>query len=176
MPPEPQLAIEDARIWGLVAHLSGLMSVLVSWPVCWISVEVLSLGPFLSDDFGGLPAFQWAGQAVLLAFPLGSFLVWRRYRRRSDFVDSHGREACNFQLTSALVLLPWSPFFLFGFGASQAGGWLFRLLPEGPWGTIAILALWAVMFAIYVVFSFRAAFAANRGTRYRYPMTLRLIK
>jgi uncharacterized Tic20 family protein len=84
---------------------------------------------------------------------LGPLIIWLVKRDDSAFVDHHGKEALNFQLT---MLLAW-------FGAFLASLILIGLL------AIPVLLVAQVLFPIL------AAVAANRGELYRYPMTIRFI-
>jgi uncharacterized protein len=92
---------------------------------------------------------------LTLAGPIGTLVMWRIKAGQSAFLDDHGREAMNFQIsliiytTIGLVLTP-----LLGLGlVVLAGVWILRLV-----GCI------------------RGAIAANRGEYYRYPMCIRLIQ
>ena len=82
---------------------------------------------------------------------VGAVIFWLLKRGDSEFVDRHGREALNFQLTMlifALLIIPLC-FIVIGF----------FLLP--------------VLLVIGILFPILAAAAASRGENYRYPMTIR---
>lgn len=81
---------------------------------------------------------------------LGPLIVWLIKKDQSAFVNDQGKEALNFQIA---VLL-----------ASLVCG-----------VTVILLILIPVIFVANVVFSIIAAMEANKGVRYRYPYTLRLI-
>jgi uncharacterized Tic20 family protein len=85
---------------------------------------------------------------------IGPIVIWQIKKKESAFVDAHGKEAVNFQLTllipiviSALLI-----FVLIGFPLLIAIG-------------IAALVLTII-----------AALKANSGETYRYPLTIRFIK
>ena len=67
-----------------------------------------------------------AGLLFYVGIPFANYLVcfllWQRYRQHSSFVEQHGIQAVNFQITHALYLLL-SLFltFAFGFGIILAG-------------------------------------------------------
>jgi len=96
----------------------------------------------------------------LLAYPLPFVhllvmsVLWLRGRARSAFVEEHGREALNFQL-SILVYL------LIAFALSLA--------------LIGILMLPLVLL-FQVVMSIEAAVQARAGHRFRYPLTFRFLR
>ncbi|MPV38591.1 DUF4870 domain-containing protein [Georgenia subflava] len=100
----------------------------------------------------------WATLAHLsgLIFPLfGPLVIWLVLKERGAFVDDQGKEATNFHIT--LVIL----------------GFVFTVV------TVLTLGLGSILYLFYiaaVVFAILAAIAANRGERYRYPLTIRLIR
>lgn len=91
-------------------------------------------------------------------FPFGNiiapFIVWQLKKDNSEFVDYHGKESVNFQITVTIALIAAIPLILLVIG-------IFML--------IAIPILEAVLAII-------AAVKASNGEYYRYPLTLRLIK
>lgn len=99
---------------------------------------------------------------------VGTLIMWRIKCRESPFLDDHGREAVNFQLSLiALAVLGVVAGIIFsvvtlGFGAVIVG-------PLAPLGVAALMVLNAVG-------TIRGAIAANRGEYYRYPMCYRFIK
>jgi len=109
-------------------------------------------GPLTNEDR------QWAMIAHLSALVggfIGPLIVWMLKKDESRFVDDQGKEALNFQLNMAIAaaILTAIAFATCGFGAV-----LFA-----PWG-------------IYVlVMTIIAGMQANKGERYRYPATWRII-
>ena len=85
---------------------------------------------------------------------VGPILVYLLKRDESAFVEDQAAEALNFQITL------WLAFLVFGVLSAVI---------------IGIPFLLATLVAAFVL-PIRAGFAANRGERYRYPLTLRLIK
>ncbi|MEM7622616.1 MAG: DUF4870 domain-containing protein [Planctomycetota bacterium] len=104
---------------------------------------------------------------VHLVLPVIAIIVplvmWKSREDRSPFVDDHGREVVNFQITMVLysVLLPAIATVI----VALTCGVGFILLP------IAV----AVPYVLGVVGMILGAIASNRGEYFRYPMTLRLI-
>lgn len=84
---------------------------------------------------------------------LGPLAIWLAKRKESAFVDAHGRESLNFQLSLLIWMLLCIPlcFILIGF--------------------LLLLALG--IFALVVVII--AAIRANDGKLYRYPLTIRFL-
>lgn len=94
-------------------------------------------------------------QAVWFLFPVVPALVmWLIKKNDSPFVDDHGKEAVNFQISLCLYSVVSYMLMVIGVG--------FVLLP----------AVW--IFGI--VGMILAMVAAGKGRYYRYPATLRLIK
>lgn len=86
---------------------------------------------------------------VALPFaPLLPVVLWLAFRGRSPFVDDHGREVMNAQLTMLLLV------------CVVCVGWV-ALIP------------WTVMWAIALV---AGAVAAAGGEIFRYPMLLRVFR
>jgi YD repeat-containing protein len=88
--------------------------------------------------------------------PLVALAMWQIKNSDSEFIDDHGREALNFQISLVLLGLILVPITIFTCGV---GAVLYIGLP--------ILA---------IVGGIMAGLAANRGEVYRYPMCIRLIK
>lgn len=82
---------------------------------------------------------------------VGPLVVWLSYREQFDFVDEHGKEAVNFQISMML--------YAFGLAISIIG----------------ILAL-PILLVFALVMPIIAALKANNGEDYRYPLTIRFIK
>lgn len=98
-----------------------------------------------------LSVFAIAFIGIPVVIPL---VMWLVRRSASPFLDDHGREAVNFQISLAIYALVGLPlFFLCGAGA----------------------VLWAATVVLAIVGSVLAAMAANRGEYFRYPATLRLV-
>ena len=84
---------------------------------------------------------------------VGPLVVWLVKREQSPFVDHHGKEALNFQISLTIYALASLLLMLILVG--------FLLLPA------------VVVFGIVMVII--AAVRANEGVEYRYPLTIRLV-
>ena len=94
----------------------------------------------------------------LIGLPLGNIfgplIIWLIKKNEMPFVDDQGKEALNFQIT-----------ILIGYVIST-------ILSAILIGFLLFFVVWVVS----IIFAIMAGIAANRGERYRYPATLRLIK
>ncbi|MCD6595976.1 DUF4870 domain-containing protein [bacterium] len=90
---------------------------------------------------------------ILVSF-VGPLIIWLIKKDESKFVDFHGKEALNFQITMAIA-------YIIGGALSVIGV-----------GCIVMLAAWVMI----IVFGIIAAVAANKGEFYKYPVTIRFIK
>jgi uncharacterized Tic20 family protein len=95
---------------------------------------------------------------VPFASVIGPLIVWLLRKDTSAFVDEHGKESLNFQITMSIVytLYVISCFMIIGL----------LLLPF----VVPLYALWVLVLVIV------AAIKASNGEHFRYPLTLRLVK
>ncbi|MBS3942393.1 MAG: zinc ribbon domain-containing protein [Actinobacteria bacterium] len=132
-----------APTWQVpAAHPSGLPSDVRGWGAGAHASSFLA--------FIGLPV-------------VGPLLVWL-VKRDHPFVDHHGREALNFQLSVALYTIV-------GVLASVPIG----LLTLGI-GFIGIAVLGVALGIAWLVLPVVAAVKASNGEGYRYPMTIRFVR
>lgn len=94
------------------------------------------------------------GMFTVIGSVVGPLIVWQIQKDKSAYVDYHGKEAVNFQITMAIA-----------FAVS------FILM----FVLIGFVLLWIVG-AVWLVFTIIAAVKANNGEYYRYPLTVRFIK
>ena len=99
-----------------------------------------------------LLGFAFPGLSILV--PLG---IWLYKRNESEYIEHHAREALNFQITIALVVILWIVLKLMLVGL--------LLLPLIPVAIIFVLILMV-----------RAAIKAGNSEYYLYPFILRLVK
>jgi len=85
---------------------------------------------------------------------IGPLIIWLIKKDQSDFVDDQGKEALNFGISIAIYYV---------------ASWILCFV------IIGFLLLPAV-FIFTLVNIIRAAIAANKGERFRYPLCIRLIK
>lgn len=98
---------------------------------------------------------------------LATIVMWRLRADDSPFLDDHGREATNFQISQLLYILV---------GGVALG--LFTLVTLGL-GIVLALPIFIIgalaLVVVRIVGCIRGAIAANRGEYYRYPMTIRIL-
>lgn len=113
---------------------------------------------------------QWAMIVHLVALSalisgigaiLGPLIVWLIKKDSSAFVDDQGKEALNFNITTAIV-----------FTALTVLGTVLLVVLVGVLFYLAAFVVGVVWLVLTIV----AALKANEGVAYRYPLTLRLIK
>jgi uncharacterized protein len=94
--------------------------------------------------------------SVLIGVPIVPILImWLVRRDRSPFIDDHGKEALNFQISLCIYTLASIPLSMIcGIGVPL------------------MIAAWV----LGVVGMILATVAASKGRYYRYPMCLRLVK
>jgi uncharacterized protein len=97
--------------------------------------------------------------AIFTGF-LGPLVVWLVKKDRSPFIDHHGREALNFQITLLLVML--------GLGSAT---FILMFVFVG----ILLIPVMMVVGILALVAEILAAIAAQNGAWHRYPCNLRLI-
>ena len=90
---------------------------------------------------------------TVLPLVFGPLLMWMIKRKESHFIDDHGKEALNFNISMLIYAVAATLSFICGIGIV--------LLP----------AIWG----FGLVFSVIASVAANKGEYYRYPACIRII-
>ena len=100
-----------------------------------------------------------ANVAIPFAGLIGTLIMWRVKRTESPFLDDHGREATNFQISLILYVII---------------GVVFAVITLGIGAILAVPAILALM-VLKLVGSIRGAMAANRGEYYRYPLCIRFM-
>ena len=120
---------------------------------------------------------------------IGPIVLWMANKEKSEFIDNHGKQAINFQMSIllyALVLgLLTVPFFLFNLFSS------FDFLDIDPFDGIhlnisepspllyiggGLGALAVVGFILELVFIVIASLKARDGELYHYPLTINFLK
>lgn len=94
---------------------------------------------------------------VSILGPIGSIVMWRIKAKESPFLDDHGREAVNFQI-SLLVY-------------TVAGSIVLGIITLG----LGILPWLGLLWVFRLVAGIMAATAANKGQFFRYPACMRFI-
>jgi len=98
-------------------------------------------------------AFFWF-MAPLIGNVLGPLIVWQLQKDRDPFVDRHGKEALNFQITYSLLMM-----------VCGVLAWIFIGFP-----LMALVSLTALVLVVI------AGIRANAGELWRYPFCIRLVK
>ena len=98
---------------------------------------------------------------------IASLIMWLVKRGDSDFIDDHGREAVNFQISMLLFVI-----------LGVIAGVVFSIVTFGVGVPIVVLlgaagALFLIV--LRLVGTIRGAIAASKGELYRYPMCIRCI-
>jgi uncharacterized Tic20 family protein len=93
-------------------------------------------------------------------FFIGPLVIWQMKKDTMPFVADQAKEALNFNITVSAIMLV---LMILGFVTLGIG-----FLITGP--LMLLVGIAALVFIII------AAMKANQGERYRYPMTLRLVK
>ena len=111
----------------------------------------------LSALLGGLLTYGWAGS---VGFFIGPLVIWLMKKDTMPFVDDQGKEALNFAITVSLacVVLMILTIMTLGIGA------------------LLTIPLFMVIGIASLIFVIMAAVKANEGVRYRYPVSIRLVK
>jgi len=96
---------------------------------------------------------------ILTGF-LGPLVLWLVKKDQSAFIDHHGREALNFQITLFLVMI-----------ALGSVTFVLMLLIIG----FFLIPILAAVPVIGLILEILAAVAAHRGEWHRYPFNIRLV-
>ncbi|MGM7702980.1 DUF4870 domain-containing protein [Pseudalkalibacillus sp. Hm43] len=89
-----------------------------------------------------------------LGFILGPLVLWLIKKDESSYIDYHGKEAVNFQIS----------FFLYGL---IAGALMLVLIG---------MVLLPIVVILHLIFMIIGTIKASEGNYYRYPLTIRFIK
>jgi len=111
----------------------------------------------LSALLGGLLTSGWGGS---IGFFIGPLIIWLAKKETMPFVDDQAKEALNFAITVSLACIVLLMLTIMSFGI----------------GALLTIPLLMVIGIAALVFFIIAAVQANQGTRYRYPISLRLVK
>jgi len=102
-------------------------------------------------------ARTWAMLCHLLAIFTGfiaPLVIWLMKKDEDVFIDSHGKEALNFQITVAIAMIV---------------SWLLLFAVIG-------CVLMPAVCIVNIIFCILATMKANSGEPYRYPVSIRFIK
>ena len=126
-------------------------------------------------------------------FPLGNFigplLLWVANKDKSDFIDAHGKQAINFQISILLytiilgiITIPLLAFSLFNglnfFDFDGFNNFHISLTKTFPllyiFGSIGFVVI--IGFVLELVFILKAALSARDGQLFQYPLTIPFLK
>ena len=120
---------------------------------------------------------------------IGPLVLWITNKEKSEFIDAHGKQAINFQISILLYALILGaltiPFFIFGFlghlslfnfnGFDSFNFSINKLSPllyiTGGFGFLAVMG-----FILELVFIVVASLKARDGELYKYPLTINFLK
>ncbi|MBC8753793.1 DUF4870 domain-containing protein [Kordia sp. YSTF-M3] len=129
-------------------------------------------------------------------FPFGNFILplilWTMYKKEAEYIDHHGKEALNFQLSlfcykvaGTLLTVP----FFFMSGVQHLNTWdifhfnTIRINFSNGFNihNLSVIGIiigvgYLLLFAVNITYTILAAMKANEGEKYRYPFTIRFIK
>lgn len=129
-------------------------------------------------------------------FPFGNFILpiilWTLNKDKSEFVDAHGKQAINFQLSLLIYGIGISiiavPIFLFMFMDSFSTEHIINhshIFIDSPnWADSSEMIIFIVLaciialaiFVLNIVLVITAASNANQGEPYKYPLTINFLK
>lgn len=146
----------ELRNWAMLCHLASFVGLLLA--------------------FIGLPPFAFTNI-------IGPLIVWLIKKDEGEFIDAHGRESLNFQISMTiygivLTIVFFAILFILIFAGAIAGGsdgGLIALL-FGTFGILGLVALGAIIGLLQFVLVIFAAVKASSGQFYRYPLTIRFFK
>lgn len=130
-PPLRNGVSAEQRQWAMFAHLSALL--------------------------GGLITTGWAAGLGCLIGPL---VIWLLKKDTMPFVDDQAKEALNFNITIAAIMLVLTLLGVFTLGI----------------GFVIALPIMFIVGLTALVLIIIAAIKSNEGTAYRYPFAIRLVK
>lgn len=154
---------------------SGTSLVPAPVPNPWENFPVPGQGQLSESEDRNWAMFAHVAAFLGLLIPtigniLGPLVVWLIKRNESPFVDAHGKESVNFQISMTLYLL------VGGSITSVVAFFLSLILCFGMIGA-AILAVALLALAIFaIVYQILAAIRASEGGFLRYPLTIRFFR
>jgi uncharacterized Tic20 family protein len=147
---------QNANTWAMFCHLSSFL---------WFLLVIV-----------GLPI-------PLLANIVGPLVIWLLKKDESEFVDRHGRESLNFQISMTLygialitaAIVTFLLYLIIAGGLANTDGGAFAWI-AGALGGIGWLILVTAFSLVQLILVIVATVQASQGKFYRYPLTLRFIR
>ena len=124
-----------------------------------------------------------------LLFPFGNiivpFIAWQTLKERSPYLDHHGREAVNFNISYSIYILVLSAVFVpftistffndfwnwGNFGRTRIDIDSFNIF-----GFVSLATLAGILTLVVIALIIVAALKAKEGEHYTYPFTIKFIK
>jgi uncharacterized Tic20 family protein len=120
---------------------------------------------------------------------IGPLILWVANKEKSEFIDAHGKQALNFQMSIllyAIIIGTLSiPFFIFKifdgidfFDFHGFNDFHFNISKPSPllYFTGGLGALAIICFILEIVFIIKASLKARDGELYQYPLTINFLK
>ncbi len=120
---------------------------------------------------------------------IGPLILWIANKEKSEFIDAHGKQALNFQMSILLYAIIIGtisiPFFIFKifngidfFDFHGFGDFHFNISKPSPllYFTGILGALAIIAFILEIVFIIKASLKARDGELYQYPLTINFLK
>ncbi|MFD2550561.1 DUF4870 domain-containing protein [Bizionia sediminis] len=120
---------------------------------------------------------------------IGPLIFWLLHKKKSEFLDAHGKQAINFQISitlyilfiGSLTLLLLAYNLIAGLEGFTPENWQQFLetvtMPVYVIYTLSILGILLITgFILEFIFIIKAALAARNGNIYNYPLTINFLK
>lgn len=120
---------------------------------------------------------------------IGPLILWIANKEKSEFIDAHGKQALNFQISILLYVIIFGiltiPFFVFKilknvdfFDFHNFGDFHFNISHPSPllYFTGGLGALAIICFIIEIGLIIKASLKARDGELYKYPLTINFLK
>ncbi|MEC4983315.1 MAG: DUF4870 domain-containing protein [Oscillatoria sp. PMC 1068.18] len=143
----------ETRTWAMFCHLASFLGLILS--------------------FIGLPPFAFTNI-------VGPLIVWFIKKDEDEFINAHGRESLNFQISMTIYGIALTVLFfvillmLIVVGAIANDGGTGALI-FGFIGIAWLVILGVIVGLLQLILVIFAAVKANKGEFYRYPFTIRLL-
>jgi hypothetical protein len=153
---------QEARIWGMLCHLSSLawipLGLLVSWYLSFAYVPIYIPGANI----------------------LAPFIIWKFKKAQHPFINEQGKESLNYQIAmmkniavGVIILF----FFFFGTCGIVLGSINQALLDYSLFILLICFYLMSVLLLInQLIYASFASIKAYKGELYRYPDTIRYLR
>lgn len=105
-------------------------------------------------------------------FPFGSILfpllLWKAQKRTSNFLETNGTEAVNFNISFG--------FYRFTLITGLVISFFLVVLKHNTFGIFTLIGIYALFELMHSCLIILAAIKAQKGEKYEYPMTIKFLK